>query len=146
MALQAQIIYVNLTTAEINWVANGSSGDLQLPETTAPAGVAATGQIYVKSSDHKLYFKDQGGTEYLVAPSSAAINFASGEIPSGTIDGSNKTFTLAHSPNPVLTLILILGGGGLGAGGIDYTLSGSTITMNTAPPNGQTWTGAWYQW
>jgi hypothetical protein len=61
------------------------------------------------------------------------INFADSEIPSGLIDGSNKTFTLANSPNPAVSLMLFYNGQLWMSGGSDYTLSGSTITSNIAP-------------
>ena len=39
-------------------------GVISLDETTAPGTTSGYGKIYVKSSDSKLYFKDDGGTEY----------------------------------------------------------------------------------
>ena len=62
------------------------------------------------------------------------VNFADEEIPSGTINGSNVTFTLAHTPSPLASLILSLAGlvqwqNGSG----DYTLSGTTITASPSP-------------
>jgi len=55
------------------------------------------------------------------------------ETPSGAFNGINATYTLAHTPLAG-TLLLFLNGQfqhpGLTA---DYTLSGSTITYNTAP-------------
>ena len=57
------------------------------------------------------------------------------EVPAGTINGSNTSFTLAYSPASVIVLCL----NGLlqrqGAG-YDYTVSGQTITMNFAPQPG----------
>jgi len=61
-----------------------------------------------------------------------SCTFADNEIPSGTIDGSNTTFTLAHSPSPTASLELFLNGQFV-AQGSDYTLSGSTITFTFAP-------------
>lgn len=67
------------------------------------------------------------------------LNFADGETPSGTIDGSNATFHLAHNPNPAASLILVLNRGVLEQG-IGYTLSGNTITFQSGyipqPSNG----------
>lgn len=57
------------------------------------------------------------------------------ETPSGTIDGINVTFTLAHTPTAG-TVRLFLNGARQQAGGGDYTISGATITFNSAPPTG----------
>ncbi len=55
------------------------------------------------------------------------------ETPSGVIDGSNVTFTLAHTPIGG-QIMLYLNGQYMTAGaGEDYTISGSTITMASAP-------------
>jgi hypothetical protein len=60
-------------------------------------------------------------------------NFAYDETPSGVLNGSNVTFTLAQTPNPSSSLILSNNGQVLTGGGVDYILSGSTITMVNAP-------------
>lgn len=59
-------------------------------------------------------------------------NFADNETPSGTIDGSNLVFTLAHTPSPAASLDLFKNGGLMIAGGIDYTLATATITFTSA--------------
>lgn len=61
--------------------------------------------------------------------------FIYNEIPSGTINGVNDTFTLANTPAPATSLQLTLQGVLLIAG-TDYTLSGDTITMTSPPPTG----------
>jgi hypothetical protein len=61
------------------------------------------------------------------APGGTGINFADGETPAGSIDGSNAVFTLAHAPSPATSLHLFLNGIRLRPG-TDYTLSGATIT------------------
>lgn len=63
-------------------------------------------------------------------------SFADAETPTGTINGSNVTFTLAHTPNPAASLQLFLNGQELIAGGADYTLSTATITAASAPKTG----------
>jgi hypothetical protein len=42
-------------------------GRLALVETTAPSGTASYGKLYVKTSDHKLYYMNASGVEYYVA-------------------------------------------------------------------------------
>lgn len=53
-----------LTDAEELWVATGLSGVLELAEGSAPTNEAGKGKLYVKSSDSKLYFLDESGTEF----------------------------------------------------------------------------------
>ena len=58
------------------------------------------------------------------------------EIPDGSINGSNVTFTLAAAPSTG-TLQLYRNGNRLQSGASnDYTVSGATITMNQAPESG----------
>jgi hypothetical protein len=65
---------------------------------------------------------------YRVGGSSA--NFADFEIPGGLVNGSNLNFTLAHSPAPGGNLLLMRNGLVLQSG-VDYSLSGSSITFNS---------------
>jgi hypothetical protein len=80
-----------------------------------------------------------------IPDTAAGVNFADDETPSGTINGSNVTFTLAHSPSPVGSLALFKNGQKLEPGGADYTLSGATITMVAAPKTGDILTTATYR-
>ena len=59
------------------------------------------------------------------------------EVPSGTIDNSNDTFTLANTPVSNASVKLYQDGL-IMVQGTDYTISGSTITMTIAPNFGQT--------
>ncbi|MFA5379435.1 MAG: hypothetical protein WC455_27005 [Dehalococcoidia bacterium] len=55
------------------------------------------------------------------------------EVPSGLVNGSNVTFTLAYTPAGS-QIMLYLNGQYMTVGvGEDYTISGSTITMTEAP-------------
>lgn len=54
--------------------------------------------------------------------------FVDGETPAGLINGSNATFTLANIPSPGPSLALYRNGL-LQQQGLDYTLSGNTITF-----------------
>jgi len=98
----------------------------------------------------------------LIAPVAAATvpNFADNETPAGTINGSNVTFTLAHTPNPPGSLLLISCNGSLAPivqlffQSTDpiqgYSLSGATITFVTAPSatcaDGSSAMRAWYRY
>lgn len=61
--------------------------------------------------------------------------FIDDETPSGTINGSNQTFTLANSPIPS-SVKVYLGGVRLRVTQ-DYTLSGRTLTFTNAPQVGE---------
>lgn len=61
--------------------------------------------------------------------------FIYNETPTGTINGSNTSFTLANTPISG-SLQLYRDGQLLNGGGNDYTLSGTTITFTTAPATG----------
>ena len=62
-----------------------------------------------------------------LASSSNAVQVY-GEVPSGTVDGSNKVFTLASSPIPAASLMLFVNGV-FQVQGTHYNLSGATITF-----------------
>jgi len=58
------------------------------------------------------------------------------EAPSGAIDGVNTTFTLSSSPLSNSLSVYLNGLYQEEGAGKDYTLSGTTITFNTAPESG----------
>jgi hypothetical protein len=68
--------------------------------------------------------------------SSSSPNFADNETPSGTINGSNTSFTLAHAPLGTSLSLYKNGQLQIAGGAADYTLSSSTITYNAAPKTG----------
>ena len=61
-----------------------------------------------------------------------SINFVDNETPTGSLNGTNVTFTLAHAPDPPTCLQLVLNGI-IQRPGVDYTLSGLTVTYANAP-------------
>jgi hypothetical protein len=65
--------------------------------------------------------------------------FSDGEVPSGSINGSNAVFALANVPSPVASLDLFLNGLMMKQGA-DYTLASNVITFLTAstPQTGDT--------
>jgi hypothetical protein len=96
------------------------------------SGVGATLDISSLAASSKIFtFPNKSGT---FAMTSDIPSFADAETPSGTINGSNVTFTLAHTPSPVASLQLFVNGQYMTAGGVDYTLSTATITFVVAPP------------
>lgn len=65
---------------------------------------------------------------YRVAGSTTTVTFVDSEVPTGTIDGNNLSFTLANAPNPPASLKLYKNGVLLNQGS-DYTVSGSNIVF-----------------
>jgi len=76
--------------------------------------------------------------------SGSGVTFADTEVPSGTVNGANTVFTLANAPSPAASLVLFLNGVAQRPAGVDYTLSGLTITYVTAPLTGETHV-CWYR-
>lgn len=78
------------------------------------------------------------GTDYysglvVVASGGGGGNFADGEVPSGTINGSNTSFTLAHTP---LGMPIVIQDGmspESGASSFGFTQSGTSLTLTDAP-------------
>lgn len=66
--------------------------------------------------------------------SASGINFSDKEVPSGSINDSNVTFTLAHTPTAGSEHVYL--NGVLQTITTDYSISGATITFVTAPPVG----------
>lgn len=66
-----------------------------------------------------------------------AANFVDKETPSGSINGSNVTFTLANTPVSGSEHIYLNGILQAVGSGNDYTISGAVITMLTAPLSGE---------
>jgi len=72
------------------------------------------------------------------------LHFETNEVPSGTINGSNTSFTLAFTPQYSGAVQLFLDGLFL-TNGTDYTVSGTTITMTTAPAVAQVLTASYWR-
>ncbi len=110
-----------------NGIVQASGTDYSLSSNTITflaAGVPRAGDVL------EAYYRVTGTTTPI--PS-----FADSEIPGGTINGANTSFTLANSPSPVLSLRLYKNGMLLQQNA-DYTLSGANITFanGAVPQNG----------
>jgi hypothetical protein len=65
-----------------------------------------------------------------------AANIVTRETPTGTVNGSNTTFTLAATPTANTEEVFLNGLLQEPGAGNDYTISGATITMLSAPATG----------
>lgn len=82
----------------------------------------------------------------LAAPTKASYITVGGAFDnflSQTLDGSNKTFTLSQVPVSTATVWINLNNSLL-SGASDYTLSGNTVTMTTAPASSPAGTHNFY--
>jgi len=93
-----------------------------------------------------LCTSNQGGTLGSTAitwqqiPTTAGLqntNFTDKEIPSGSINGSNTSFTLANTPVVGSEHVYLNGMLQESGAGNDYTITGTAITMLTAPLTGE---------
>lgn len=77
---------LQLSAAQVTWVTAGVNGDLILLETTTPSTISGSGQIYVKSSDHLLYYQDTNGVESVIETSTSGANTALSNLASVAIN------------------------------------------------------------
>lgn len=115
-----------VTVAKVNGtsVTTNSAADQVILTTGSATGVwksvpdCPTGALNFTASTHTI-----GCASVLTG------SFADNETPTGTINGSNDTFTLDNTPSPAASLTCTKNGLGTLAGGADYTLSTATITF-----------------
>ena len=77
------------------------------------------------------------GTHNILQAIEEGTFFIEKETPVGSVNGSNKVFTLAHNPNPDSSLEVKINGQ-IQTLTTDYSLSGDTITLVLAWPTGTT--------
>jgi len=66
-----------------------------------------------------------------LSASGATANFVDGELPGGSLNGTNTSFTLANTPAPASSFMLYRNGLAQ-ALGVDYNLSGTALTFTAA--------------
>ena len=71
-----------------------------------------------------------------IVNNATASSFATREVPTGTINGSNTAFTLANTPVAGSETLYLNGVVQNSGAGNDYTISGAAITYLTAPSTG----------
>lgn len=104
-------------------IGSADIGTAGLPVSILSGGSASAGQALIYN-----------GTAYVPTSLPSSTTFVDAEIPSGTKNNTNFTYTLAGTPNPSASLQLFVGGLLMSPGSAgDYTISGNTITMATPP-------------
>lgn len=133
LLVNADELHVQLQDASLETV----SGGLRVKHGTS-------GQIYVANASGVLTPVTMSGDATAVASGAVTVNPATvvktanvvtRETPSGTINGSNVTFTLAFTP-VAGTEHVYLNGLLQTDSGADYSISGATITFVSAPQTG----------
>ena len=127
------------TTAEWTVPFGGTGVTSFTPYAILAGGVTTTGDLQqvngLGSSGQVLTSNGSGALPTWQEVSGGGIITWKDETPSGTINGSNTTFTLSNVPD-ANSLSLYRNGQFLTGGGEDYTLSGNTLTLVTAPRSG----------
>lgn len=126
VALLSVSAQTKLAPAQITCIPSGVSVGVI---GSMPAG-SGTGSAMVCIPIDSTTLQIIGGKLTVVFPSSS-LTFVDGETPTGMIDGTNRNFTLAASPNPATSLALYRNGVRQKFG-VDYTLAGNAITFLAA--------------
>lgn len=92
---------------------------------TSPGGLLMTVQGLLDANE-----------ELVIQSITTGQYFHFNETPTGDVNDINTDFVLSATPNPTSSLEVKLNGQVMTSGGVDYTLSGTTISFITAPPSG----------
>jgi hypothetical protein len=149
--LLGSILLKNQSTASENglYLFNGSGSALtRLSNSDAwtefPGSLVFVNEGTVNANTRWQCTSDDGGTlgstaiAYTqdVSGGLSSFNFVDKETPSGSINGSNTTFTLANTPTTGSEHVYLNGLLQESGAGNDYTISTNTITYLTAPISG----------
>jgi hypothetical protein len=104
-----------------------------LANATAPKGDFDV-RIGVSKTELKNRYYTKDEVDEIVSSVTGGGGTWYNEAVTGTVNGSNDTFTLSNVPVSPNSLILSIGRQ-IQIQGVDYSLSGSTITYTTAPDN-----------
>src|SRR4029077_21225026 len=107
--------------------ANGFAGSVATA-TTTPAITISTSITGVLKGNGTAISAATASTDYM-----APTGFVDRETPTGSVNGSNVTFTLANTPIAGSEHVYLNGLLQEPGAGNDYTISGATITYLTAP-------------
>lgn len=141
----ATVVITTLAGAAATLYAANGSG--QMPNNVLTTDSAGGFTFYAPDGRYTITVSGQGITTKIF--SDIILNdprMSNNETPSGTINGSNKTFTLVNAPvamagSSALNIVGAVRQGGVGAFiplvlGVDFTVSGNTVSMAIAPSVG----------
>ena len=148
------ILFINEQTAPADnglYTYNGyATAMTRIPQMNAwievPGALATVAEGTTKGNTLWMCTSNTGGTIGTTAIVWAAMNPVSGlssanfvdkEIPSGSINGSNTSYTLAFNPTSNSEHVYLNGVLQESGAGNDYTISGAGVVMLTAPLSGE---------
>lgn len=133
-----------------------TNGPITLGTTALVFTTPSTGTSYTAGNGLTLsanQFAVQPSTGISVSGAGVAIDTAvvpriakmiTRETPGGSINGSNTNFPLANTPVSGMEMVYLNGVLQVAGAGNDYTISGSTITMLSAPQSGDSLVVSYY--
>lgn len=140
-----EIGYVSGVTSAIQTQINGKQATITGGATTIVSSNLTASKALVSDASGKVAVSAVTSTElgYVSGVTSAiqtqidtkltAANYIVRETPGGLMNGSNTAFTLAHTPTSGKEMVFLNGVLQNAGAGNDYTITGGTITMLTAP-------------
>ena len=117
---------------------------VQGEQSTSSEILSLTNLTNLATSGASEAIRKTGATTFANVAVGSSTSFSDDETPTGSINDSNTSFTLANSPSPAASLILVLQGRVM-LRGTEYTLSGANITFTDPPLTGQ-WLRASYRY
>jgi hypothetical protein len=144
----SQIIVTNTTTSGGGGGTGGSGGtsspisitqvtgltsDLNAINSSLSTFNSVTQSLNLMISNLSNTVNSLSNTVGSIAAGSTTANFVDAETPSGNVNGTNVSFSLANTPS-LPTDVLLYKNGIVQLYGIDYTVSGSTITFASGEP------------
>jgi Avian adenovirus fibre, N-terminal len=127
---------IDVVAADASMTINADSLGVKLDPARAITVVAAGIGVNIDSATMQISGNLVGVKSGVYQPAGtylAATNIVTRETPTGTMNGVNATFTLANIPTLNTEEIFLNGLLQEPGAGNDYTISGGTITMLTAP-------------
>lgn len=137
-------------TSVIGEVPSGTVNGVNVTFTLAYTPSTSAVGIYLNGARQKEdddYTRSGGTLTFSTAPptgsalladykrsGASSTTIVSGEVPTGSVDGANDTFTVANTPTSNSTAVYL--GGSRMKESDDYTVSGATITFTTPPHSG----------
>lgn len=125
------IILTNVTGSDIPSINLYINGTATADRFISDFVLKANSTLIIDDSGFSVYPEPVTTIVQIIGGGGGSANTVYGETPSGTIDGVNDTFTLVTTPITA-KLRIYLNGQRL-TDGIDFTFTGSTITMTTIP-------------